>query len=70
MKAEEAIMINCPDKCPYCGGDESRCDFDWNTDRCSQMDSRNPAPLALSDLEIAALCGGRNAASLLRRSRR
>jgi len=24
-------------KCPYCGGDESKCDFDWKTDRCSQM---------------------------------
>lgn len=23
--------------CPYCGGDETKCDFDWQKDRCSQM---------------------------------
>ena len=23
--------------CPYCGGDERRCDFSFETERCSQM---------------------------------
>lgn len=25
------------DSCPYCGGDESKCDYTWQSDRCSQM---------------------------------
>jgi hypothetical protein len=24
--------------CPYCGGDEARCDFNFTTDHCSEMD--------------------------------
>lgn len=23
--------------CPYCGGDETRCNFSFSTERCSQM---------------------------------
>ena len=26
------------ERCPYCGGDESKCDFDFKVDRCSEME--------------------------------
>jgi hypothetical protein len=26
--------------CPYCGGDESRCNHDWRTDQCREMQPR------------------------------
>jgi hypothetical protein len=33
--------------CPYCGGDESRCDYDWPTDHCRQMPLRRSPVLAI-----------------------
>jgi hypothetical protein len=29
------------DKCPYCGGDEKKCDYNWKTDTCNQMNLEN-----------------------------
>lgn len=29
-----------PELCPYCGGDESQCDYLWITDYCNQMENR------------------------------
>jgi hypothetical protein len=35
--------------CPYCGGDESKCDYDLVTDRCSQITSVDAPPPDLRD---------------------
>lgn len=38
--------------CPYCGGDESKCDFDYKTDKCNQLElmmSDNPYEIAARD---------------------
>jgi hypothetical protein len=29
------------ERCPYCDGDESRCNFDWRSDKCDQMEKHN-----------------------------
>jgi hypothetical protein len=34
------------EKCPYCGGDESKCNFSFETERCSQMEDRDIAGAA------------------------
>jgi hypothetical protein len=33
-----------PNKCPYCSGDETKCDFSFETERCSQMTYEAPCP--------------------------
>lgn len=30
-------MSNTNEPCPYCGGDESLCNFDWRTEQCTGM---------------------------------
>jgi hypothetical protein len=38
-------------ECPYCGGDEGKCDFSFQTDICSQMTAAqdNRACVVLDD---------------------
>jgi hypothetical protein len=44
-------MMFDADKCPFCGGDETKCDFSFATERCSQM----------ADIEVEFLSHNRKA---------
>jgi hypothetical protein len=32
-----ALVAQALDRCPYCDGDESKCDFSFETEHCSEM---------------------------------
>lgn len=34
----EAVAHDDLARCPYCGGDQNRCDFSFHTEHCSQME--------------------------------
>lgn len=40
--------------CPVCGGDESKCDYDYQSERCSEAERRlNPCPYSEAEIDRA-----------------
>lgn len=38
-----ALVAKALERCPYCGGDESKCDFNFATETCSELETISSA---------------------------